>query len=301
MRSREWPLIIFTTMTQMAVGSFLVLIALRMLAARQIASEVIDSLTIPAIIAIVPTLAIGALAATFHLSRPFIAFRAIANLGSSGLSREMLLGALFGITVCSFTIMNSFDLGPQAMRTSVTVLASLSGVALVYGLSRAYMLRTVPAWNTPATPISFFITTFLLGILAVALELVVTYSGIVPGDDHRAMLVDALRWSGPTSAVLVGGHLVVIFLNTTYLSTQGGAAAESVKAVFSNHRGLFILRPIMALLGVGMFYLLVRQNMLIQTQKAIPVLLALTAFILVFASEVMGRFLFYASHKRVGL
>jgi anaerobic dimethyl sulfoxide reductase subunit C (anchor subunit) len=300
MRSREWPLIIFTILIQLAVGSWLVLFAIRLLASRQLAPELIDSLTRPAMIGIVLVLVIGVFAAVLHLSHPFRTFRAIANLGSSGLSREMLLGVLFGLTVCLYAVMEWVQLGLSAAQAIIAVFAVLNGVALVYTVSRSYMLRTVPAWNTPATPISFFTTAVLLGILAVALELVITFPVIEAGGAHHAFLVNALRWGGSASAVLVVVQLVVVSLNSTYLSTQGGAAAESVRTVFTNYRGLLVLRLILALLGVGLFVTLVYQNTLHPSQTVTAVILTL-AFALVFASELMGRFLFYVSHKRVGL
>jgi len=93
---REWALIIFTVFAQMSVGSFVILGILHFLAARKIKLEEADRLSDRALLAIGPVLVLGLLASFAHLGNPLNAPRAVTNLATSWLSREIFLVALQG-------------------------------------------------------------------------------------------------------------------------------------------------------------------------------------------------------------
>ena len=105
MNSQEWALIAFTILAQMSVGAFLVLGIIHTYAARKAGLEEADRLSDRALIAIVITLGLGMLASLFHLGSPLSAPRAVTNLATSWLSREILAGVLFALLGVVFTAM----------------------------------------------------------------------------------------------------------------------------------------------------------------------------------------------------
>src|SRR5512142_528133 len=88
MNTREWALIAFTVLAQMSVGSFLVLEVVHLFVSRRAGEEQADEFSTRALLAIFPVLGLGLLASLFHLGNPINAYRAVSNIGVSGLTRD---------------------------------------------------------------------------------------------------------------------------------------------------------------------------------------------------------------------
>ena len=106
---------------------------------------------------ILVTMHVSMFVALTHLGSPWIAYKAIANLRNSWLSREILTANFFIGTAVAFTAMQGLEIGSTGMRAAVAWLTVLAGASLLYSMSQVYMLRTVPIWNTIYTPLSFFL------------------------------------------------------------------------------------------------------------------------------------------------
>ncbi len=306
MNVRDWALITFTILAQMSVGSFLVLGVVHYFAAREAGEEQADLLSDRALLAIGPVLVLGMLASLLHLGNPLNAYRAVANLGSSWLSREVFFGVLFAIFGGAFAIMQWRKISTFTVRSLVAWIPALIGLALVFSMSRIYQLPTQPAWNTLATPISFFTTTFLLGSLAMGAAFVANYGYVQRSDPDCAdvqceLLRSSLRWIAITSIVLLGIEFVVTPLYLAYLGAQGGAAATSASLVIDRFGVVFGLRLLLVFLGAGVFALFLYRNALSPGRESIAGNLAYAAFALVLVAEVLGRFVFYAIHIRIGV
>ena len=165
MEVREWALILYTILTQLSVGAFIVMGIVHLYASRKAGVAEADRMNDRALLAIGPLLVLAVLASLFHLGTPTSAYRAITNVGSSWLSREILFTVLFVVAGGAFALMQWRKVSTPQVRNGIAVLAAFIGVALIYSMAQVYMVRTVPVWNTLATPISFFTTTFLLGTL----------------------------------------------------------------------------------------------------------------------------------------
>ena len=145
---REWSLVCFTLLIQMAAG-----LAFWLGAARwwPIRAELDGAGLL--LVLLLTVAAIGS--SLFHLGRPHQFLRAMSNLRSSWLSREILLACLF------------FFLGLWALFPAGAVardwLLPVSGLLLIGGMARVYMLRTVPVWDRARTPLTFLFTGLLLG------------------------------------------------------------------------------------------------------------------------------------------
>ena len=306
MNANEWALIIFTVLAQMSVGSFIVLGFIHYFTRRTEGTEAADQMSDRALLAIGPVLILAMLASLFHLGNPLYAPRAITNVANSWLSREILFGVLFAVTGGVFAIMQWRKISSFALRNVIALVAAVIGLGLVTSMAMVYMLRSQPAWNSLATPVSFFVTTFLLGLFAVAAAFVANYGYLKNKDAECAeancvLVRRALRWIVATSLVLLGVTVLVIPLYVASLGSGTGAAVESIRILTEDHLLLFGLRIALVFLGAGVLGFFLYQNATAPGQEKMMRVLAYSAFALVFVAEVVGRFLFYASHVRIGV
>jgi DMSO reductase anchor subunit len=149
---RERSLVGFTLMAQTAVGLLWSLAA-------------VGLPTTPLLLVAALTAAAGG-ASLLHLGSPRRAWRALGNLRVSWLSREILFLGLFGLGV--ILMLGAAWIGRPAtgLRHAITIATAVAGGGLLYSMARVYRLRTVPAWDTPLTTASFFLTAGSLGGLA---------------------------------------------------------------------------------------------------------------------------------------
>jgi anaerobic dimethyl sulfoxide reductase subunit C (anchor subunit) len=300
MQNKEWTLVFFSTLVQMAVGFFLFLMGYHLLwQSRDPFFE--PNLVRSGLLWIITLLVVGVLAAFLHLGRPLRAIWAITNLRSSWLSREMLLGLLFGFFTLIYVVMVWFGTTPSTIRNIVGLLAALCGVGLVYVMSRLYMLRTVPAWNVLATPVSFIITTLLLGTMTAGTLAAVGCSPILNTDQACPSMSGGLGWMGITTFVLVLLQILVNAGDLVYLSTQGGAATVSVQTLLTQYRNVFLIRIFLYLVGITLLIIFSFNATMHTEWDAVSTILLLIAFGVVFVAEVMGRYLFYRYYKREGI
>ena len=303
----EWALIIFTILAQMAVGSFLVLGFVHFFAVRKAGTEEADRLSDRALLAIGLVLILGMFASLFHLGNPFNAYKAVTNVGTSWLSREILAGVLFAGLGGLFAIMQWRKIGNFALRNGLAWITAVVGLALIYSMSQVYLLPTQPAWNTWATPITFFVTTFLLGSLAIGVAFVANYAYLkrkdnVSLDVQLDLLRSSFRWIALASILLLGIELVVTPLYIGNLAVEMNAAAiESVRLMIVEMGFLLALRLLFVFIGVSLFGVFLYQNAFGEDKTNLVSAIAFGAFALVLVAEVIGRYMFYATQVRIGI
>ena len=115
------------------------------------------------------------------------------------------------------------------------------------------------------------------------------------------LMLTTLRGIAIASVVLLGIELVVLPVYLSYLSTGNSAALSSLQMMVSSYSLVFALRLILVFVGAGIFGLFLYQNTSSGGQEKMLGSLAYSAFVLVLAAEIMGRFLFYITHQGVGL
>lgn len=305
MDMREWALVAFTILAQMSVGSFLILGAIHFLAKRKAGEAEADRLSDRALLAIGPVLILGMIASFFHLENPVNAYRAISNVGSSWLSREILFGVLFAGVGFLFAIMQWRKLATSSVRIAVAGVAAVIGIALVYSMARVYMLPNQPTWNSITTPLSFFTTTLLLGALATGAAFAVNYTFLkLRGEKglnvQADLLRDALRWIAIVSILLVGVQLVLV--SASLIDQATNEAAASIAQIAEDYGAIYILRIALVFLGAGVFALFLYRYAATGAGKEEALAwLVYGAFALVLVAEVLGRYLFYATHFQIGL
>ena len=83
MNVHELPMILFTVLSQMSVGAFVILGLVQVLGRRKYSNTTIDRLADPALLAIGPALVLGLLASMLHMNDVTNTFNVIRNVGSS--------------------------------------------------------------------------------------------------------------------------------------------------------------------------------------------------------------------------
>ena len=305
MDTREWALLIFTILGQIAAGSLFVLMIVRAYAVPKVGVEQTDRLTDGPLYIILPIMGLALISSLFHLGNPVNIAKAVPNLGTSWLSREVVIAVTFVILAAVYTLLQWRKIGNNMLRTIIGWIAVLAGLAQVYGMGMVYMIRTQPSWNTLATPISFFTTALLMGVATIAAALIVNHSRINKGDKKNEQLQELLRKSlqglAIASIVLLGVEFLVIPFYMAYLSLQGTEAVKSLNMMVGEFGVTFALRLIFVFMGAGVLAAYIYRNASIQGKEGTLSTLVYSALILILAGEVMGRFIFYATHVRIGL
>jgi anaerobic dimethyl sulfoxide reductase subunit B (iron-sulfur subunit) len=167
-KTSELPLVIFTVLAQMAVGAFIVLGAFIGWALSLLGTELDLPMPPPGPLLIMSVIFVyGVLVSLLHLGHPFRAYRALANLRTSWLSREILSVGLFGAGLVVFLFISPTF---TSLLWVVYGLTALAGLALIYCMARVYRLSNLPFWNSWRTTASFYLTAGLLGLLFCAMQ-----------------------------------------------------------------------------------------------------------------------------------
>jgi anaerobic dimethyl sulfoxide reductase subunit C (anchor subunit) len=289
----------------MSVGAFVILGLVNWYALSKTDEKNANEMSDRALLAIGPVLVLGMLASFLHLGNPINAYRAISNLDSSWLSREILFTLLFVATGAVFALMQWRKVGSFQLRRIIALVAAAFGIVLVYSMANVYMLAAEPSWNSIATPITFYITTFLLGGLALGVAFVLNYYYLKSKDRadigiQSDLLRTTLKWIAVGSIVLLGVQLIVVPLYVSQLSGGNAAAVESASLLTTEYGWVFLLRLVFVVLGAGLFGIFLYRNALLNKERMMASGVV-SAFAFVLVAEVLGRVLFYATHIRIGL
>lgn len=307
MNSHEWALILFTVIMQMAVGSFVVLGGVHFFASRRNGIDEADKLSDRALLAIGPVVVFAIMVTLFHLGNPINAPQALSNIGTSWLSREIALSLLFALAGGIFSVAQWRKIGSAAARNALALVVAAVGMVLVFAMSMVYRLPTVPAWDTLATPITFYLTTFLLGAMAMGAAFIANYwylrhNEMDPQNVQSRMLATSLRWIALISVGLLGLQFMAIPLYLTQLSVTASPAAQASMMHLSESSAIiFAVRLLLLFTGAGLLSVFVYQHAASESRLHLVGNIAYLAFTLVLISEVLGRYLFYSSMVKIGL
>lgn len=158
----HWSLVFMTTMVQAVVGALIVMLL----------AHATDTVSLT-LLALVTAVALNI--SVFHLGRPAYAWRALKMWRRSWLSREVLLFALFFLSIGACTAASwAQTLGLFHLTHAVPALAwaaSFFGVLGTIASAYIYLVPARPSWNMVHTPLDFLLSASLLGAaLAPVLE-----------------------------------------------------------------------------------------------------------------------------------
>ncbi|MBN2550633.1 MAG: dimethyl sulfoxide reductase anchor subunit [Anaerolineales bacterium] len=246
------------------------------------------------LLCIVLITAVGVIASLFHLGTPVEAWRSLANLRTSWLSREILFTMLFGAAGVICAGLYQFNIVNAALRSLAVWGAAILGVLMVYSMGRVYLLHTVDAWNSPATLLSFFAAALLLGSLAAGVMITVTY---LTTPDPCFSGLCALP-----SDILSGVGLLILF--SLGLEIFAAALWNSQTDKTEEQKWLeraALIRLALLLVGAGGGGILLYRSAFIPTTDEALFWIALSAWGLCLAGEIIGRIQFYRSRERKGM
>jgi anaerobic dimethyl sulfoxide reductase subunit C (anchor subunit) len=306
MNVREWALPVYTILMQLAVGAMLGLWLIRAVAIRKHGRSTTDFIIRIPVLAVLLTIIAAIIGSHFHLSRPVFSLLATLNLRSSWLSREVVFTISFFLIVGTIAYLQWFTYGRSRLMTILGWLGVLTGSLSIYSMSHIYLLPTHSSWNSPLTVISFLLSALILGVTAVAVLLVMDLrvsevAGAAGTAVRRQIVQQSFVWLAGVAGITA---VITLFLNLILILnlSQGELSAQtSFVLLLGLYQPLFGLRYIALFTGVGWFgltafVLLRRRKPQFEMTPAIYL-----ACLLVLISEILGRFLFYATHVRMGI
>lgn len=277
METYEWALVLFTVLSQAAMGGFVLTLWLRL----RNKDAAVDGVYRKSTLTLSVISIVALLASLFHLGQPLLSIFAVKNVGSSWLSREILLtGGFVGLLVLSVL----FDKNP-GIRRIINWLTAVTGVAAVASMATVYSVTIIPAWQGINTYVAFLGTAAFLGA-ALTATMILVYGR---GTEAIATDLQPLVWVAVAAVAL---QLVVLPIYLVGLAGGGAAAQTTATLLKGQYSLMLILRWALALLGGLIPFLMAGRRL---TAGKVPAGLVYVAVLCVFAGEIVGRYLFYAS------
>ncbi|EHQ90614.1 dimethyl sulfoxide reductase anchor subunit family protein [Desulfosporosinus youngiae] len=279
MFAEEWPLMMFTLLSQLAIGTYIMLFLIRLMLAKDNASSA-SQLTKSGLMLTGPVMAAALVFSLFHLGTPLGAVRSILNLGSSWLSREIITAG--GFLVFWLISYQAFRKGKSGK--GLGIVTSLIGLAAIFCMASIYSSSIRPAWTSLNTYIAFYGATFALGS-AGALTLVSLAAQGKPSEQARKILKTVVLVLG--AAIVVPLLYLPVFISG--LSSGVPAAQASAQLLSGTYLAPIVIRALLSLAGVVLLFLGLKKQAPLSPNQV------LTALVLVLAGEFIGRYVFYGA------
>ena len=274
----HWPLVFMLTLTQMAAGIFGVALLMKLASTDD---GVLQWLNISGLL----TLVAGIGLATLHLGRPSKAYRAMANLKTSWLSREILACNLFAgasSAVVAWSLLGSTlveRFGDQS--TLLAIGAAITGALVVFCSARLYIVTGRPLWTGARTNGLFFMTAVVLGLSAG--QLMIAIFGL--SSQSIAMMV-----SIGLIVATVGKLAIEAKLLSHRNSNQSTPQSLAAGLLLNQKRTQTLSRFVLGIAGGVVLPI----ALLVTGGGSAAVALSTVSLACLFAGEVVERYLFFA-------
>lgn len=312
----QYSLVLFTLFIQASVGAFWVLLVSDFLK-RKAPDKVQDAFTRIGTFILVPLATVGLIASTTHLGRPQYAFRALKNLDTSWMSREIVITGLFFGLIALYTYLWYKRIEDSELRRHVGVMTGIVGILAVGAQAMVYMIPGRPQWHHPSTFLLFGASALILGPLAIATIYDFAWGRLIDLKSGEETVRRSHRRLGITllaGAVTYAGGL---FWRMSHLAGGTAAAAADAKVLGKAGVGADTIQTALALGNQVYQQNDLMLNMQIVLGVALPALLAVllwylhqkkaslrlcntliaASFGLVLLGELAGRALFYLSGR----
>lgn len=306
MNVREWALPVYTILMQLSAGTLLLLWITRALRMQGFDSAARSRVVKVPLTIVLFTTCVAMVGSHFHLSQPFRSYMAVVNFRTSWLSREIVFTILFVLTLGFLTLLHWLTDERTRLKSLLGWLACCFGLILVFCMSHIYLLPTQSAWNSQFTIISFYLTLVFLGCIALPAIFLIDFSFsavLVPrGLDERAGLIRTVLIGCTTAAVLAWVAIVLVSTQQMQMLRAGDSWAKtSFELLTTLYLPLLVLRVVLPLFGLLWLGFSLAQAL--KQNKSIRELTtpAYISCISVMVGEILGRFLFYAIHIRLGV
>lgn len=293
--SKENPLVIFTLVTQAAIGAFFVAFLGGILGPAALQNAMNSAMYVPVVFTALGLAALGLFMSTTHLGKPLRFYRGFNNLRHSPVSREGLGAVIFmsfaGLHMLFMLPLNgvfqsvfgaqlaAFVRGPSVF---LGVLGVVGGAVGLYYMYRCYRIKARPFWNHWQTACSFVGNALSLGALVVA-ALNAPYL-LLTGGDYTALLHGLL----PAMVLGIALECVGLLFHAKDLNTAQSEGSVSHYIQCTTFGKTYYLRNL--LLG---FNLLVAIILWPNASELAGVVGWLWLLLSVLFTSVVGRALFY--------
>lgn len=277
MELKELALILFTVLSQAAIGAYILLAWLRLRGK----DAAMDSVYRKSLVVLLGVSGVGLLASLFHLGRPMLAVTALKHLSTSWLSREIFFSGGFFVLLLAVVLLEKAGM----IRKVVCALGALSGVLAIVSMSASYGATIYPAWQGWGTYAAFIGTAVLLGLGLVA--------GLITWFGRKVETKGAAlqRLVGAT-VVALGVGLVAYPLYLATLGAGGMEAQATLKLLGGEFAWVLALRWAFTLVG-GLVPLVLTWRRMAAGKMSTG--LVYTALCFLVAGELAGRYLFYVT------
>jgi len=280
----EMPLVFMTVLTQISLGGFLALFLGDVMSFFGFTS----TNWIMALLVMLPA-AFGLPLSALHLGRPFLAMTAMKNIKTSWLSREALALGVF-VLLMNIVVVLYFVEVSHVVILLVEFITLLVGIFGIYAQAMIYRIKARPSWNRFTTNLKFFgaahVGIFLLGFLAITLE----YNEI-------AIPLVSLSMLGAISQIFFTYEDLRTLKNTKENEYQLLRTARLYDEIFPKIK---LFRFISIALGGLVLPLLVIVFLSSASFTSASIFMFLS-LVIVFASEISDRFLFYSTVVPLGM
>ncbi|NOI16476.1 dimethyl sulfoxide reductase anchor subunit family protein [Vibrio hepatarius] len=277
----EYSLIFFTVLAQTAVGGYL-LVSARALAMGFDEAK-INSYKVP-MFALWAIMGLGFLCSITHLGSPLRAFNSFNQLGSAWLSNEVFFGAAFFAVGGLQWLLSVLNKGGAVVQKILMIGAMVLGCIFMYSMVNVYMINTVPTWFNIYTPLSFVMTIVVGGLLLSQLVIVSAKDSRFTVDRNIVML-----------AVVAVAISLVVTVGKMNLVSEVQSSIVKASELVDGLGGYLSVQVALLLAGLLIWVL-----PMINKSSVNPVNLTV-ALVLILASELIGRGLFYSLHMTSGL
>lgn len=162
MATWETPLVLFTVLTQWAIGIALMIFIAEIFMAKCLEGDKLKKFRIAGM-AIFPIVALGLICSVFHLGQPFKAATALSNLGTAALSAEILSFSIVAVLALVYSFVwfkKSDNAGLRKITGGILVIA---GIVALVATANVYALPAHDSWNNWTTLASFALTAVAIG------------------------------------------------------------------------------------------------------------------------------------------
>lgn len=157
MQSMELPLVLFTILSQTAIG-MVFMSAVRAMAGPH------EEQTRNEWLLIIVLMGLGLMASLFHLGLPLEAYRALAHLKKAWLSREVLAAGTFMALICAIFLALVTGAGiSKSVKKALLCGAVLVGLVTLWASGMTYAPPSMPAINNALPLVFFLISATILG------------------------------------------------------------------------------------------------------------------------------------------
>jgi DMSO reductase iron-sulfur subunit len=292
LRTREDPLVIFTLISQAVIGAFITLFMGPLLGFETLSMSA-HPVALPLLLfGLIGVQTLALVMSTLHLGKPHLFYRAFNNLRYSPVSREVAGIAVFYNFLGAYTLLSGlpmlFAWLPASLTAGLIQLcgwgAVISGLAALYFMHSIYRIPARPFWNHWQVLTAFYGSMLTLGPLLVLLTYIAAQ--VVQGQPW-ASAVNGFAWLILAGLVL---EAVGLAYHARDLRREGGEGMASHYEQCTKFGKTWLTRNA----GMGVSMLLLVLVAVLHLEGDAGLFLWLTTAMVIVATALIGRALFYA-------